>query len=92
MTDHDLKVGVIVDLDIGRCGCARGLESNTCDDVVKEVIPVPRCLPLGPHFESGKRKREAGGTTYNIKDSLWSHRQNEGKQSASDKGVSHCER
>lgn len=50
MTDHDLKIGAIVDLDICGRGCTGGLERDrgACPaDVGEETTPIPRCLPLG---------------------------------------------
>ena len=53
MTDHNLKVCVIVNLDIGGCGCTGGLEGDrsVCSDVAEETAPVPRCLPLDSRRE-----------------------------------------
>lgn len=53
MTDHDLEVSGIVDLDIGSCRCTRGPEDDraTWADVAKEATPIPGCLPLGSHRE-----------------------------------------
>jgi hypothetical protein len=61
MTNHDLKVGVIIDLDIGGCGCAGVLESDRGGgvraDVGEEAAPVPRCLPLGSSIISKRVRR-----------------------------------
>ena len=48
MTDHDLEIGVIVDLDINSCGSAGGRESDgsTRGDAGEEMAFVPRRLPL----------------------------------------------
>ena len=48
MTDHGLKIGTIVDLDIGRGGSAGGFESDggTWGDAGEETAFVPRRLPL----------------------------------------------
>ena len=49
MTNHDLKVGVVVDLNVcGRIGSG-GLEvyGCTCGDIVEKAVFIPRCLPLG---------------------------------------------
>lgn len=51
MPGHDLKVGIVVDLDIGRRNCPGGLkiDGSVYADVGEEAALIPRCLPLGLH-------------------------------------------
>jgi len=48
MASHDLEVGVIVYLYVGRGSTARGRERDrsTRADIGEETISIPRCLPL----------------------------------------------
>jgi hypothetical protein len=97
MTDHNLEVGAIVDLDIDGRSVTGGLESDGSiwADIGKEAALVPRCLPLSPHHKSTwstKLHNEAENTTNHIVDTLGSDRKNKGKQGANAKEAPHRER
>ena len=53
MADHDLEVGVVIDLNVSGCGCTGGFESDggVRGDVCIEATPIPRCLPLSSNRE-----------------------------------------
>lgn len=58
MPGHDLKVGIIVDLDIGGSNSPGSLEiyGGVYADVGEEAALIPRCLPLG--FIVSERDRQ----------------------------------
>ena len=86
MAGHDLEVGAIVDLDVGRSSGPggrkhdRSLWANICE----ETISVPCCLPLGfisSAIASDEPKRR---DTYHITDALRCDREDVDNQGASD--------
>lgn len=94
MTDHGLKIGAVVDLDISRGGSggARKIDWRTRGDAGEETAFVPRRLPLGIAPLVNTKKGEVSRATYHIIDALWRDGQNTSKKDDGGERTSHCDK